>query len=135
MHLQKQGYFGDVPIISIYTRAQAIEDGVLVDVSESLECKQLGFKCSVALTRAVWDKYVEVPKGVTGQDQAGRLWDVAWMLRSAALSGARGTQILFSLHVRNDNREGTPPLVKLKAVYGPGDNMEPCITVMEPDED
>jgi hypothetical protein len=40
-----------------------------------------------------------------------------------------------SVHVRNDNREGTPPLVRLKAVSGPGDDGEPVVTVMLPDED
>jgi hypothetical protein len=35
----------------------------------------------------------------------------------------------------NDNRERTPPLVRLKAVCGPGDEGEPVITVMMPDED
>jgi hypothetical protein len=41
----------------------------------------------------------------------------------------------FALHVRNDNREGPPPLVRLKAVSGPGDDGKPVITVMLPDED
>jgi hypothetical protein len=30
---------------------------------------------------------------------------------------------------------GTPPLVRLKAVCGPGDQGEPVLTVMRPDED
>jgi hypothetical protein len=41
----------------------------------------------------------------------------------------------FALHVRNDSRERTPPLVRLKAVCGPGDDGEPVLTVMRPDED
>ncbi len=41
----------------------------------------------------------------------------------------------FAARVRNDNRGGTPPLVRLKALYGPGDHGEPVITVMLPDED
>jgi hypothetical protein len=41
----------------------------------------------------------------------------------------------FALHVRDDNREGTPPLVRLKAVCGPGDQGEPVMTVMLPHED
>jgi hypothetical protein len=41
----------------------------------------------------------------------------------------------FALHVRNDNRERTPPLVRLKAVSGPGDDGGPVLTVMRPDED
>ena len=45
------------------------------------------------------------------------------------------SEVRFGVHVRNDNREGTPPLVRLKAVCGPGDQAEPVITVMMPDED
>ena len=41
----------------------------------------------------------------------------------------------FAVHVRNDNRERTPPLVRLKALCGPGDDAEPVITVLLPDED
>ena len=44
-------------------------------------------------------------------------------------------EVRFGVHVRNDNREGTPPLVRLKAVRGPGDGGEPVITVMLPDEE
>jgi hypothetical protein len=32
-------------------------------------------------------------------------------------------------------REGTPPLVRLKAVCGPGDYEEPVVTVMMTEED
>jgi len=43
----------------------------------------------------------------------------------------------FQLHVRNDNRDRTPPLVTLKAVCGPRDidDPAPAITVMLCDED
>jgi hypothetical protein len=41
----------------------------------------------------------------------------------------------FALRVRNANRERTPPLVRLKAICGPGDGGEPVLTVMRPDED
>jgi len=74
--MNKQGFFSDAEIISTYSREQAVADGLLVDVSESSECQQLGFLCPVALTQSVWGQFVEVPKGVIGQDLAGRLWDL-----------------------------------------------------------
>jgi len=74
--MNKQGFFSDAEIISVYSREQAIADGLLVDVSGCSECQQNGFLYPVALTRAVWDQFVEVPKGVIGQDLAGRLWDI-----------------------------------------------------------
>ena len=65
--------------ISEYTRAQAIEDGILVDVTTV--ASEAGFKWPTAMTRAVYDRYIEVPPELTGQqDIQGRLWDVLWML-------------------------------------------------------
>jgi hypothetical protein len=32
--------------------------------------------------------------------------------------------VRFGVHVRNDSRDRTPPLVRLKAVCGPGDHSE-----------
>jgi hypothetical protein len=126
-------FWSDAEVISSYSRAQAIDDGVLVDVSTV--AVEAGLKFPVALTRAVWDRYVEVPEGVQCQDVNGRLWDVLWMLRDAIRRGASGSVITFRLHVRNTNRPGTPPLVTLKAICGPGDDAAPVITVMLPDED
>jgi hypothetical protein len=47
--------------------------------------------------------------------------------------GAR--EVRFGVHVRNDNRQRTPPLVRLKAVCGPGDLGEPVLTVLLSEED
>ena len=76
-----------------------------------------------------------VPPGVECQDEAGRLWDVLFLLRVALGRGGGGPEVRFGVHVRDDNREGTPPLVRLKAVCGPGDWGEPVVTVMVPNED
>lgn len=121
-------------LIYSYSRAQAIEDGVLVDVGPI--AKEAGITFPVALTRAVWDRCVTVPEGVRCQDEQGRLWDVLWMLRDAIRRGkGDGSEIRYQVHVRNSNRQGIPPLVNLKAVCGPGDHAEPVITVMFPEED
>jgi len=105
-----------------------------VDVSET--AREAGLKFPVYLTRAVWENYVRVPDGVRCQDENGRLWDIVWMLRCAACR-TNGSQMLFGLHVQNDNRYRTPPLVNLKAVCGPRDidDQQPAIIVMLPDED
>jgi hypothetical protein len=140
----------DWKVIHSYTRAQAIADGVLVDVSEL--AKEAGFRFPVAVTSGVWAECVRVPEGVTGQDETGRLWDVLTMLRFAiarqkrdatrivprfALPGqtAPGERVDIAVHVRNDDGEGDPPLVQLYALCGPGDNAEPVITVMLIGED
>jgi hypothetical protein len=124
--------FGDV--VYSYTRAQAIADGVQVEVSKV--AAEAGIKFPLFLTRTVFDAYVAVPPDVSGQDEAGRLWDIVWMTRFAILRAKPGVdRIPVALYVRNDNRAAK--LVKLIATCGPLDidNPKPAITVMMPDED
>jgi hypothetical protein len=123
----------DADYIHRYSRADAIRDGVLIDVSAT--AREAGIRYPVALTAAAWARCVTVPPGVACQDEAGRLWDVIWLLRCSLQRGSDGPELGFAVQVRNDNREGTPPLVRLKALCGPGDQGEPVITVMMPDED
>jgi hypothetical protein len=124
--------FDDAEVIFSYSRKQAIEDGVLIDVTAT--AKEAGIRFPVALTAAAWGRCVAVPPGVACQDEAGRLWDVLTLFRLAARRGGSDT-LLFGVHVRNDNRGRTPPLVRLKAVCAPGDDAAPVITIMLPDED
>jgi hypothetical protein len=119
-------------LIHRYTRAKSLRDGVLIDVSPA--AREVDFKYPVALTAAAWAKCVAVPPGVVCQDEAVRLWDVLYRLALAARRGT-GPEVRFGVHVRNDNRERTPPLVQFKALCGPGDGGEPIITVMQPEED
>ena len=122
------------PIIYAYTRAQAVADGVQVEVSTV--AREAGITFPVFLTRPVFDAYVAVPTGVTAQDESGRLWDILWMMRHAIRKCEAGrTEIPVLVFVRNDERQ--PRLVTLKAVCGPLDidDPQPAITVMLPDED
>jgi hypothetical protein len=128
---EKEPPFGDV--IYSYTRSQAVADGVQVEVTKTAQ--EAGIRFPVFLTRTVYDAYVTVPHDVTGQDEAGRLWDVLNLLRFAIGKAQAGqTRLPFALYVRNDNRR--PRLVKLIASCGALDIDDPqsAITVMMPDE-
>jgi hypothetical protein len=105
---------------------------VLIDVSAV--AREAGISFPVALTCAAWGRCVAVPPGVECQDEAGRLWDVLWLVRLAIGHSDGGPEVRFGVHVRDDNRDGTPPLVRLKAVCGPGDQGGPVVTVMFPGE-
>jgi len=129
---KQESPFGEV--FYSYTRAQAVADGVQVDVSKV--AAEAGIRFPVFLTRTVFDSFVTVPEGVTGQDEAGRLWDIVWMLRFGILRRPPGcTRIPVALYVRNDNHRAK--LVKLIATCGPLDidDPQPAITVLMPDED
>ena len=129
---QNQSLFGEV--IYSYMRAQAVADGLQVDVSKV--AAEAGIRFPVFLTRTVFDAFVTVPDGVTGQDEAGRLWDIVWMLRFGIIRCRPGCdRIPVAFYVRNDNRAAR--LVKLIATCGALDidDSQPAITVMMPDED
>lgn len=123
-------------MISSYTRAQAIDDGILVDVTETAQ--EAGFKWAVAITRAAWAACVEWSKQDSKrqayQDEMGRLWDVIYMASLAARRG--GDQTLFNLYrIPRGGRGVRPRLTTLKLQCGPGDYGNPVITIMLPDED
>jgi hypothetical protein len=132
--------------IHTYARAQAIEDGVLIDVSAV--AREAGTVWPVALTSAAWADCVawseetEKRKGYTGQSESGRLWDVVWMLNLAIRGALRqgldaSQQPLFHSLLRTPTagRGVMPRKATLKFVVGPDDNGRPCITVMLPGED
>lgn len=135
--------FEDAPIIHAYTRAQALADGVLVDVSE--RAREAGFRVPVAMTARAFDAYVawdaKDTKRQTHQDSAGRLWDVLWMasmrVRSHPRAGEQpATRIRFGFYaVPRGGRARTPKLANLDLVSGPGDDGEHVITITMPGED
>ena len=128
-------------VIYTYSRAQAIADGFQIEVTKTAQ--EAGIRFPVFITRGVYEQCVAVPPGVNDgpcgshQDEAGRLWDVVWMLRFAIIRSQPGTSRLpFALYVRNSDTHPAR-LTKLIATAGAVDidDPAPAITVMLPDED
>lgn len=121
-------------VIFSYPRRQALEDGVLVDVTPT--ARDGGFRYPVAVTRAVWDQVIapDDASRAIGQSEEGRLWDVLWTLRLAIHHCPRNTDHLqYELLVLRDGQ--TTSLVTLKALCGPDDDGSPCLTILLPEED
>ena len=128
--------FGEV--IYSYTRTQAIEDGVLVDITET--ASEAGFRWPVAITCATWQDCIawseDDSQNQVYQDESGRLWDVLWMAFNAIRRAPGGTQIEYQLYrVPRDGKSVEARLTSLKLVCGPGDAGEPVVTIMLPGED
>ena len=124
--------FEDADLIHRYTRAEALEDGTLVDVSET--AKGVGFRIPVALTRTAWSDCVawaeEDNERVVYQDESGRLWDLLWMAINAARRNTEASRLEFKvLRVPRDSRTGQPVSVTLVLDIGPGDQGEAVITI------
>jgi hypothetical protein len=126
----KSLFDGDDVLIYSYSRRQAIEDGVLIDVTKM--AKEAGFRYPVALTYAAWHQCVRVNPCNKCQDESGRLWDLLNCLRIAARSES-GSYLKFSVLVKQPDNKML--LVQLKSICGPGDNYEPVVTIMLPNED
>ncbi len=142
-------FFGEP--ISIYTRAQAIGDGTLVPVDQSLAA-DAGFLLPVALTRAVFEDCVAWTAQDTRhtgvlQDEVGRLWDVVAMAAKAARRARGNHRVGFQLYRvprdrgripiddLDDHQHEALCLVSLVLHCGPGDAGEPVLTILQPDED
>lgn len=137
--------FADAPVIFSYTRAQAIEDGVLVDLTAW--AKETGFRIPVACTSSVWHGYVVPPMRTEGlgQSERGRCHDLLWMLWLAIRRSAQKPAKVNDDHSTGDDiilfdviflqAPNNPETVQLKAHCGPGDRGEPVITIMMPGED
>ena len=121
----------DLEIIYSYTRQEAIDDGVLIDVSGT--AAEVGIKYPVAVTTALWNQYIEPDQSLKsfGQSVEGRLWDVLWMFRVNAFI-CKDSVLYYDVYFLKEEKL---ELVKLKAVCSPGDTMSPVVTIMLPEED
>jgi hypothetical protein len=129
----RENPFEGFEVISTYSRAQALEDAVLVDVSQL--AKEAGFSMPVAVTRAVF-AVLDPNEGLAAEGQSfqGRTWDMLAILRLAARAARNSSEVRFSpLFVMEPGRSPEP--LALRAVCGPADDAAPVITVMLPNED
>lgn len=136
-------------IVSTYSTKEAVADGFLVKVDTEAS-KEAGIKFPVYLTRAVWDKYVEVPKGMESyQNISGRLWDLLYMFAFVARKTvtAHLTFVFYCIipdegnweehEVLEDKNNRQLRMVTLKAVIQAQDfdDPSPAIFIMKPNED
>jgi len=117
--MDSENVFGET--VYSYSRKQAIEDGVLVDLSQVDSIKQ-HWKYPFACTSAVW-AIIETALEKPGQDVSGICHDISTMAK-LAIRGRRDTdQILFSAIIK-------PTKFELKLHIGPGDTPAPVLTLM-----
>jgi hypothetical protein len=124
----QQTAFG--PPIDTYTRAAALADGQLVDVT--LFGKEAGLRYPVAMTIAAWNETVAWPEGDRDhQSDRRRLWEVVTSAVEAVRQGG-GDAFDFAAEVsvgRHSTRR-----VQLRCVWGPGDDGHIVGTIMVPGE-
>jgi hypothetical protein len=127
------GEVGDLwgVVIFAYSRAQAIQDGVIIDISHL--AREAGFRYPVAMTAGAWHACVRISPSDHVHDEVGRLWDVLNVLRFMISESPGGSELRFFVTVCDENEVCRQ--VRLRSVCQPGDNAEPVITIMLQDED
>lgn len=116
----RRSVFGEV--ISTYTRAQAIEDGVLIDVTGQKGAEY--FKVPCVLTASV-HAAIACGQGKDADTYQARLWDVCYMSKFGRKIG--DSVILYRVKVGRS-------MLTLRAECGPGDNAEPVMTIGFPED-
>lgn len=114
-------------VIFSYTRKQAIEDGVLIDITR--KARDFGFRVPVAITASLHG-LITPPKGLADQDYDGRLADVLVMAYLTAVRARGRTDISFPCLFRDGDGEDSMVRETVHANIGPGDDGEPVLTLM-----
>ncbi len=122
--MTNENLFGN-PVYS-YTRAQAIKDGVLVDLSQ-IEIIRQHWKHHMACTSTVW-AIIEEALNTSGQDVNGIVHDISTMARMELGINRATNQVLFEVIITGKTHT-------LKLHVGPGDRGEAVLTLMLPNED
>lgn len=123
MTTKNNSLFGE-PIYS-YSRAQAISDGVLIDLTQFPIVKQ-HWKLNLCCTDTVWN----IIDGATknhGKDLNGILHDVS-MGAKLEIAHQNGSILQFKCTIG-------PVCHHLKMICGPGDNPLPVLTLLMSTED
>ena len=109
-------------VIHSYSRADAISDGTLIDVTQI--AKTVGFIFDVAMTA---ESYHKCTINTLNQDEA--IWNTLNSLYiNIKQSNANVDRVMFQVDSNQD-------FIELKSLIGPGDDHNPVITIMLPGED
>lgn len=122
-------FFKQSDLIYSYSRAEALEDGVLVDETQWASDGKgflCGFTIPVAFTRALFEILKDAP---LGEDLRGRAHDVLFMASLAARSAKETGESRKTFTVNVTNKNGIKTLLELFIDIGPGDKGEPVITI------
>ena len=127
-------FWGEV--IYAYTRKQAIDDGMLIDVTKT--AKEAGFHDSTVITAALYERLQCTKKEKSeGQSYEGRLWDVLFVgiTKVRAYVTARKPRGPFRLDVtitvreEQGNGKVKPVLMDYCVDFNLGDEGELVITI------
>ncbi|RXE56185.1 DNA-binding protein [Methanoculleus taiwanensis] len=108
-------------------RRDAIEDGELIEITRM--GKDIGIRYPLAVSARAAERLVPFPN-IPQDTVTENLWDTLHAFREKALSTA-APELLFSVSLYQN---GLVPTLTFKATVSAGDEGEPVITIMTPEE-
>ncbi len=129
---QPQDLFGAVTLPTAMTRDLNLKLGNLIDVT--VNALQAGLRIPVAVTRDLWNLYIEQPSMV---DETRRVMDVLIACRAAKI-GLPTMQCRTDLEfycTHHVDESGVPMRSPFKVILGPDEHGEPVLTVLMLNED
>ena len=130
--------FEGFEVITVYSRADAIADGVLHDVTDT--AKDCGFRIPVAVTDTIWGKWIEPSQELreAGESADVRLRDtlISLFLKIHSLAtDATPRRLAFRVRYLMDVENEVWEEPELTCDIGPGDAGEPVLTILIPEYD
>jgi hypothetical protein len=119
--------FTNEDIISRYTRQQAIEDGVLADLTTLFPAESKIYRYPVACTESIW-RLIESAVDAKQGDLKGLVGDLLWMSQKGHVRKLSESTFLFQVRLGRKNHT-------LKVNVGAGDDLEPVVTILQEGED
>ena len=123
--------FEDEPVYS-YSRRQALDDGVLVDLTDFATDHGIAFPA--ACTAGVYHRYLVPGKALQGQSVEGRIHDLLTNLALAIKQqGGKADRLRFqTVFLMPPSKHTT---ITFTCICGPDDAGEPVLTILLPGED
>ena len=129
------GFGGDTELNAIhsYSRAQAIEDGALIDVSK--QARDIGIRYPTALTADAWTEAIALPRGIEfdaalwERSRVGEVLELAMTELESSLT--KCVRFVFRVALSLDDSKR----IELRATVSPGDDGREVLTIMLPHED
>ena len=131
MGAMKDHLFGDT--VYSYSRQDALNDGVLVNLNQFIPIKESPFKYPVACTNTVFNIIEQaVNNKKYCNDFKGVVWDIMYMASHGHMRKLNESTVLFKVIITGT---GKKKYHEFKCLCHPGDQGEPVLTIMLPEED
>jgi hypothetical protein len=121
--------------IQALTRAQALADGILIDISDF--AKEAYFCCPMAVSENLFYKYLSPPYNLLSQGQSltRRIQETLNQLKTAIYDHPKARTLTFTASfVMLPKDRPIPISVQVKATLSPGDDGKPVITLSIPED-